>query len=78
MNRGLLVKTVRKHMKLSQWAFSEYMGVTTTMVSKWENEVNHFEDSRVFELYYICCNYTTLNTKILFDKIIADIMSKRL
>lgn len=78
MNRGLLVKAVRKGMELTQQGLSKYMGVDPSMVSKWENEVNLFEDSRVFELYYICDNYSTLDVEILFDSVISEIIRDRL
>lgn len=78
MKRGLLVKSVRQGMDLTQNGLSRLLGVDTSMISKWENEVNNFDDERVFELYYICDNYSNLDVEVLFDSAIAGIMRGRL
>ena len=54
MKRSELVKKVRSNFEMNQTQFGNMMGVTPTMVSKWENGVNNFEDAHVFELFYMC------------------------
>ncbi len=52
LDRTELIKSVRKDLKMNQADFGRMLGVTSTMISKYEHGVNVFEDSKIFELRY--------------------------
>ncbi len=49
--RGIIIKQIRASLKLTQPKFGKLLGVTGSMISKYENNVDRFEDSKIFELY---------------------------
>lgn len=77
MKRQELVKEIRKKFEMNQTRFGDMMGVTPTMVSKWENGVNNFEDAHVFELYYMCDNLDSMNAWLIFKPFIDQILFNR-
>ncbi len=77
MKRSELVKKVREKLSMNQTSFGDIMGVTPTMVSKWENEVNKFEDAHVFELYYVYETISSIKAELLFKPFIDKILFKR-
>jgi transcriptional regulator with XRE-family HTH domain len=77
VKRQELVKKVRSNFEMNQTQFGDMMGVTPTMVSKWENGVNNFEDAHVFELYYMYEENHSKHAEYLFKPFIDQIIFKR-
>lgn len=77
MKRQFLVQQSINLMGVNQSELAALMGVDKSTVSKWVNGVDHFDDSRVFQLKHYFEKYCP-GKKGLFDKVIIDIDRKNL